>query len=77
LEQKKEHILDLRDVIAPVTFLKVTQELEALKPGEMLEILAKDPDTRQELFKVLKTFHYQLMGIEEESSFYRIRLMRT
>jgi TusA-related sulfurtransferase len=76
LEQKKEHILDLRDVIAPVTFLKVTQEFEALKPGEMLQILAKDPDTRQELFKVLKTLHYQLMGIEEESSFYRIRLLR-
>ncbi len=76
MEPKKEHILDLRDIIAPVTLLKVTQELETLKPGEMLEILAKDPDTRQELFKVLKTFHYQVMGIEEESSFYRIRLMR-
>jgi TusA-related sulfurtransferase len=76
LEPKKKHILDLRDIIAPVTFLKVTQELETLKPGEILEILAKDPETRQELFKVLKPFHYQLMGIEEESSFYRIRLLR-
>lgn len=76
LEQKKEHILDLRDIIAPVTFLKVTQELEALNPGEMLEILAKDPDTRKELFKVLKASHYQLMGIKEEPSYYRIRLMK-
>lgn len=76
LEPKKEHILDLRDIIAPVTLLKVTQELETLKSGEILEILAKDPDTRKELFKVLKRFHYQLMGIEEESSFYRIRLLR-
>ena len=76
LEQKKEHILDLRDIIAPVTFLKVTQALEALKPGEILEILAKDPDTRKELFKVLKAFHYKLMGIKEERSYYRIRLMR-
>lgn len=72
----KKHILDLRDIIAPVTFLKVSQELEALKPGEILEILTKDPETRQELFKVLKPFHYQLMNIEKESSFYRIHLMR-
>ena len=76
LEPEKEHILDLRDIIAPVTFLKVTQKLESLKTGEILEILAKDPDTRKELFKVLKAFQYQLMGIEEERSFYRIRLMR-
>lgn len=76
MEPTKEHILDLRNIIAPVTFLKVTQELEALKPGEILEILAKDQDTRKNIFKVLKAFHYQLMGIEEELSFYRIRLMR-
>ena len=77
MEPTKEHILDLRNIIAPLTFLKVTQEFEALKPGEILEILAKDHDTRKELFKVLKAFHYRLMGIEEERSFYRIRLMRT
>ncbi len=76
MEPTKEHILDLRNIIAPVTFLKVTQELEALKPGEILEILAKDQDTRKNIFKVLKAFHYQLMEIEEERSFYRIRLMR-
>jgi TusA-related sulfurtransferase len=77
LEPTKEHILDLRNIIAPLTFLKVTQEFEALKSGDILEILAKDPDTRKELFKVLKAFHYRLMGIEEEGSFYRIRLMRS
>ncbi len=77
MEPTKEHILDLRNIIAPLTFLKVTQEFEALKPGEILEILAKDQDTRKELFKVLKAFNYRLMGIEEERSFYRIRLMRT
>ena len=77
MESAKEHILDLRNIIAPLTFLKVTQEFEALKPGEVLEVLGKDQDTRKELFKVLKVFNYRLMGIEEEGSFYRIRLMRT
>lgn len=77
LEPKKEHILDLRNIIAPLTFLKVAQEFEALKTGEILEILAKDQDTRKELFKVLKSFQYRLMAIDDETSFYRIRLMRT
>lgn len=76
MKQQKKHNLDLRDIIAPVTFLKVTQALETLKTGEILEVLAKDADTRKELFKVLKAYHYRLMGITEERSHYRIRLMK-
>lgn len=76
MKQQKKHNLDLRDIIAPVTFLKVTQALETLKTGEILEVLAKDADTRKELFKVLKAYHYRLMWITEERSHYRIRLMK-
>jgi len=76
MKQQKEHILDIRDIIAPVTFLKVTQTLETLKTGEILKILGKDPDTRTQLFQVLHTFHYRLLDIKEESSFYRIHLMK-
>jgi TusA-related sulfurtransferase len=76
LESKKNHVLDLRGIIAPVTFLKVTQLLRRMRPGEKLEILGKDPDTRTQLSQVLQTFHYRLLDIKEESSFYRIRLMK-
>ncbi|MBC8432467.1 MAG: sulfurtransferase TusA family protein [Desulfobacterales bacterium] len=76
LESKKNHVLDLRGIIAPVTFLKVTQLLNTMRPGETLEILGKDPDTRTQLSQVLHTFHYQLLDTKEEGSFYRIRLMK-
>jgi len=76
LESKKNHILDLRGIIAPVTFLKVTQLLNTMRPGETLEILGKDPDTRTQLSQVLHTFHYQLLDTKEEGSFYRISLMK-
>ena len=76
LESKKNYVLDLRGIIAPVTFLKVTQLLRTMRPGETLEILGKDPDTRTQLSQVLHTFHYQLLDIKEEGSFYRIRLMK-
>jgi TusA-related sulfurtransferase len=76
LESEKNHVLDLRGIIAPVTFLKVTQLLRRMRPGETLEILGKDPDTRTQLSQVLHTFHYRLLDIKEESSFYRIRLMK-
>lgn len=76
MESKKNHVLDLRGIIAPVTFLKVTQLLRRMRPGETLEILGKDPDTRTQLSQVLHTFPYRLLDIKEESSFYRIRLMK-
>ncbi|MBW1751517.1 MAG: sulfurtransferase TusA family protein [Deltaproteobacteria bacterium] len=76
LKNKKNHVLDLRGIIAPVTFLKVTQLLRTMKPGETLEILGKDPDTRTQLSQVLHTFHYQLLDTKEEGSFYRISLMK-
>ena len=76
LESKKNHILDLRGIIAPVTFLKVTQFLSTMKPGETLEILGKDPDTRTQLSQILHTFHYQLLDTKEDGSFYRISLMK-
>ncbi len=76
LESKKNYVLDLRGIIAPVTFLKVTQLLRRMNPGETLDILGKDPDTRTQLSQVLQTFHYQLLDTKEEGSFYRISLMK-
>ncbi len=76
MEPKKDHILDLRGIIAPVTLLKVTQTFRRINSGEILEILVKDSDTRMQIFRVLQTSHYQLMNIEEESSFCRICLRK-
>jgi TusA-related sulfurtransferase len=76
LESKKNYVLDLRGIIAPVTFLKVTQLLNTMRPGETLDILGKDPDTRTQLSQILHTFHYQLLDTKEEGSFYRISIMK-
>ncbi len=76
MEQKKDHILDLRGIIAPVTLLKVTQAFGGLNSGEILEVLGKDSDTRMQIFQVLNTFNYRLLNIKDESSYYRIRLMK-
>ena len=76
MEPKKDHILDLRGIIAPVTLLKVTQTFRRINSGEILEILVKDLDTRMQIFRVLQTSHYRLMNIDKESSFWRIRLRK-
>jgi len=73
--EKTDYTLDLRDVIAPFTLLKVTQTLREMKTGERLEILATDHDTRKYLFQVLDaTGHYRMVGIDDRNDFCRIHL---
>jgi len=74
--RKKTHCLDIRGIIAPITFLQVNQAFRKIKPGEFLEILGDDADTRQEIFQVMNLFSYQVAGIEDEKTFFRICLKK-
>ena len=73
-----QHRLDLRGAIIPFSLLKVSQVFKIIKPGELLEILCSDADTRNDLFKILPESSYELTLIEEleEDYFYRIQLKK-
>ena len=73
------HRLDLRGAIIPFSLLKVSQVFKIIQPGEMLEILCSDPDTRNDLFKILPESAYELTLMEEleEDYFYRIQLKKS
>jgi TusA-related sulfurtransferase len=63
-------------MIIPVTFLKIAQTLRESDKGETVEIVGSDPETRRDLFKILKTFPYELLNIHDGQHFYRIRLRK-
>ena len=69
-------MLDLRGMIIPVTYLKITQALRKMKAGETMEIVGRDPVTRRDLFKILQSFSYDLLDINDEPEQYRIRLKK-
>ncbi len=72
------HKLDLRGAIIPFTLLKVSQAFKMINPGETLEVLWSDPETQNDLFKILPDSAYELILMEEleEDSTYRIRLTK-
>ncbi|MEJ2723069.1 MAG: sulfurtransferase TusA family protein [Deltaproteobacteria bacterium] len=72
-----DHILDLRGMIIPLTFLKITQGLRRIKPGETLQIMVSDPDTRRDFFKVLATFPYEVLNTNEGENLYLVRLRKS
>ena len=73
--------LDFRGSITPITLLKVTQTVMKMAPDEVMEIRGSDPETKQDLFRVLPESSYELisMDISENNaseSFYRILLRK-
>ena len=69
-------ILDLRGSVEPITLLKVTQAVRDMAPDEILEILGRDAGTKKNLFKVLQSFSFDLILMEEAEATYRIQLKK-
>jgi TusA-related sulfurtransferase len=76
LGPKIKHKFDLREVIAPFAFLKVTQAFRDMKPGDILQLTGDDPKTRIEIFKVLHTVRYTVVDTQEEGNYYCISIKK-
>ena len=72
METAVDHILDLRGMIIPVTFLRITQAFREIKAGETIEIVGNDPESIRDLFKILQSFSYELLNINDDENPYRI-----
>jgi len=68
LETTVDHILDLRDMIIPVTFLRITQAFREIEAGETIEIVGNDPETIENLLRILQTFSYELLHINDDKN---------
>lgn len=71
-----DHILDLRGMIVPVTLLNISRSLREINPGEAIEIIGNDPETRRQLFMILRAFSYELLEISDEKLEYRVRIKK-
>lgn len=76
METAVDHILDLRGMIIPVTFLRITQAFREIEAGETIEIVGNDPETIRDLFKILQSSSYELLNINDDENPYRIRLRK-
>jgi TusA-related sulfurtransferase len=78
LNRKTDHYLDLRGAITPLTLLKATEVFRQMKLNEVLEVIGRDADTRNDLLKVLPPLSFDLIANEEieEDRSYRIQLKK-
>jgi TusA-related sulfurtransferase len=65
LEKTADYIVDFRGAIKSLTLLKLTHVFRGMKSNEVLRIVGLDPDTRNDLFKVLPALSHEFVFEEE------------
>jgi TusA-related sulfurtransferase len=66
------HQIDLCGMISPITLLKVTEAFRRLDPGETLEIVGTDAQTKKDLFQVLEAPRYEFVRSQYDGVCYHI-----
>ena len=65
MEKAADYIVDFRGAIKSLTLLKLTHVFRGMKSDEVVRIVGLDPDTRNDLFKVLPALSYELVFEEK------------
>jgi len=70
--------LDFRNTFSSISLLKMTEIFSRMQPMQVMEICGFDPDTREDLLKVLPEASYDVLGSEEEvgQDFYKVRIQK-
>ena len=79
MDGKIKHNLDLRETIPPLALLKAKKAFRKMQPGDTLEILIGDPETRVDLYRVLTDDVHEVLcqeEVQEDCLFYRIQLVK-
>ncbi len=66
-EVKATHRLDVLGFYCPVPVVKTRQTLHKLTNGDVLEVLADDPETLHDMPLLLNRSQHQLLGIVNEN----------
>ena len=71
-----DKVIDLRGVSCPWSILKAKSQLIAMKPGEVLEVLASDPVMFEDFPKVLGQSGHHLVEINRLPGYSRLYVKR-
>ena len=74
--KRPDDTIDVRDLIAPISVLKVETRLSAMKPGEILEVICADRDTKSDLKKIAKNAGHHVLAVNKAIAHYQLILER-
>ncbi|MBI2399577.1 MAG: sulfurtransferase TusA family protein [Deltaproteobacteria bacterium] len=69
--------IDLRGVMCPINFVKTKLKLEAMNPGEILEVILDSGDPIQNVPKSIKEEGHKIVEVKKEGDFFRLKVQRS
>ena len=73
---KPDRVLDCQGLYCPEPVFKTRMELDDLKIGQTLEVLADDPAAGPDIESLVKHLEQQLISISKEGSMVRILIKK-
>jgi len=74
---KPDEVLDVRRFSCPMPTLKAIKALKSMKPGQILEVLGKDPGSKKDMPKLARKSGHEWLGyVDDEEGFYRFYLKK-
>jgi tRNA 2-thiouridine synthesizing protein A len=70
------HTLNVRGLTCPVPLLRTKKRLATMQPGEVLEVIATDPETRTDFVAFCDGTTCVLLSASEEERVYRFLIRR-
>jgi TusA-related sulfurtransferase len=68
--------LDTIGLFCPEPLFQARTAIDALEPGEVLEVLADDPAAEEDLTRFAKRAGHEIVAIEDEGDYKRFRIRR-
>ena len=72
-----DEILDVRGDCCPYPLIKTKKQVEQLKSGEILKVIADDPVAPQNIDAWVKKSGNKLLAVEQEDNLYNIYVQKT
>ena len=74
---KPNKTLDCTGLYCPEPVFRTRIELDKMKPGEILEVLADDPAAKEDIRSLIKRIGDELLELEEQGDQFRFIIRKT
>jgi TusA-related sulfurtransferase len=68
--------LDAIGLLCPEPLFQARTAIDALEPGEVLEVLADDPAAKEDLTRFAKRAGHEMLAIEDQGDYLRFLIRR-
>jgi TusA-related sulfurtransferase len=74
---RSDHTLDCVGLYCPEPVFRTRKKLDMMDIGEILEVIADDPASEEDIKSLVKRIGYELLTIKKEGSTFRFLIRKT